>query len=128
MCIRAIMLRLSSNKMRRYLKRGLEILKQNKSAVLTALWMVTIGYIVLFEIQSDIIILGILGPYIISIFFYRLKSTVSFVFCFFILAFMSIEFIFTGVSKHTEKAAVLLFLFKAIGILQQLFFERNEKP
>lgn len=99
-------------------------LRENKPVALTAIWMVIIGDIIFSPEKSDLVIFGILGSYVITILFYKKKSKSTFSFCFFILGLLFIEFVFTGASQYTEKAAVWLFLFMAIGILQELLEKR----
>lgn len=111
------------------MKNGLSLLfsflRQNKSGALTATWLMLTADIFSGEIQSDLIIAGILGLYIFFIRILKLNSKVTFLFCFFIIGLLFIEFIFTGISEHTEKAAVWLFLFMAIGILQELMIRKK---
>ena len=77
--------------------------------------------------KSDVIIFGVLGLYLFSINFYKLKTKTTFLICFFILGAFSIQFIFGDISDHTEKAAVWLFLFLFTGIIQELWQLQNEK-
>lgn len=102
------------------LKLLFSVLRQNKSGALTAIGLILTGDIFSPQTQSDLIILIILGLYVFFIKVFNLKSKVTFLFCFFILGLLLIEFIFTGVSEHSEKASVWLFLFIATGILQEL--------
>ena len=111
--------------MKKILKLLFSVLRQNKSGALTAICLILIGNIFSTEIQSDLIIFGILGLYIFFINVFKLKSKVTFLFCFFILGLLFIEFVFTGVSIHTEKVAVWLFLFMATGILQELVLNKK---
>ena len=106
--------------MKKYINSWLTIIKQNKSAVFTAFLLMVFGDIFFWQVQSDILIFGILGLYILIIKSFKLESKITFSFCFFILGFLFIGFVFTGTSINTEKAAVFLFFFMAIGILQKL--------
>ena len=102
------------------LKSWVLLLKQNKIAVLTAVWLTVLGDISFSQIRSDVFIFGILGLYILVIRVFKLKSKATFSLCFFVLGLLLIEFVSTGVSEHTEKAAVWLFLFMTIGIVQEV--------
>lgn len=95
-------------------------LRNNKPVVITVISLIIIEYVSLIETDSDLITLGILGSYIYVIYFYKLKSKTTFSFCFFVLFLLFVEFVVTGTSVNTEKAAVFLFFFMAIGIVQEL--------
>lgn len=112
---------------KQYLKDKLSLLKNYRSAILTAIVLIIASDIISSNIKSDIITFGILGLYMCVIYFYRLKSKTTFLICFFILTAFSILFIFTSTSKSTEKAAVWLFLFLFTGIIQELWQTKNEK-
>lgn len=103
----------------------LPIVKKNKPIGLTVIWIAVIGDIIFGQIQSDLIFFGILGLYFIAISIYKLNSKATFLFCFFILGLLFIEFLFTGPSPSAEKASVWLFLFMATGILQEIFFNKR---
>ncbi len=105
---------------KQYIKYVIHVLKENKITVLTVIYLGIISDILFFQQRSDFVIFGILGVYAIAIWMYGLKSKLTFQFCLFILSIMYIEFIFIGTSLQTEKAAVWLFLFTAIGIVQQI--------
>lgn len=96
------------------------LLLKNKEVVLTIISLIVIADIFLIKESSDIRIFAILAVYIASILFYRLKSKFTFLLCFLILASMYVEFVISGTSEGTEKAAVWLFFFLAIGIIQNL--------
>lgn len=112
---------------RQYLKNKLSYLKNYKSSMLTAIVLIIIGDIFLSDTKSDAVVFGILGLYLFSINFYKLKAKTTFLICFFILAAFSIQFIFSNTSDYTEKAAVWLFLFLFTGIIQELWQLKNEK-
>ncbi len=112
--------------MKKNLKSWLSILQQNKPAVFTAFSLVILGDILFSTIHADAFIFGILVAYILLIKLLTLKSKTTFSFCLFILGIFFFVFVFTGLSKHTEKAGVWLFLFMAIGIIQELLPYKNE--
>lgn len=95
------------------------LLLENKKVILTIITLVIIADIFLIKENSDIRIFVILAVYIASILFYRLKSKFTFLLCFLILASMYVEFVVSGTSEGTEKAAVWFFFFLLIGIVQQ---------
>ncbi len=96
------------------------VLRQNKQVVLTSILLGVLGDILLIKDDSDLRIFGLLGLYFASILFYKIKSRFTFAICLIILAVMYIAFILSGTSEQTEKAAVWLFFFMLIGIIQQL--------
>lgn len=106
--------------MKKYFQSWLGALKNNKPVAITVISLIIIEYVSLVETESDLITLEILGLYILVVYFYRLKSKVTFLFCFFILFLLGIEFVITGTSINTEKSALFLYFFLAIGILQEL--------
>jgi len=94
-------------------------LKENKKIAL-ALLVVSIFIDIFFvKISSDIVIFGILLLYGIFIKMFQIKSRRTFLLCLALLFTMFINFLFTGTSVSTEKAAVWLVLFMALGIFQQ---------
>ena len=90
-----------------------------KAVVLATIFLSIIADILIVADGSDFRIYGILALYILGILFYKLNSSTTFRLALVLLALMFIEFIFTGTSQKTEKAAVWLFFFVAIGIIQQ---------
>lgn len=103
----------------KYFNKALLLLINNKIIVLTLIFLAIIADILLIEGSLDIRIFGILGIYLISIFFYKLKSRLTFLFSLVLLGVIFISFILTKTSASTEKAAVWLFLFLLIGTVQQ---------
>jgi len=103
-----------------YGKKSVLWLKDNKPVVLSVIFLGIIADPLFITGNSDIRIFGILGLYITAVFFYKLKSRLTFLFGLVLLGIMYIEFLFTGTSPATEKAAVWLYLFLAIGIIQKL--------
>lgn len=94
-------------------------LKENKK-IAFALLVVSIFVDIFFvKMSSDIVIFGILLLYGIFIKIFQIKSRRTFLLCLALLAAMFVNFLFTGTSVSTEKAAVWLILFMALGIFQQ---------
>lgn len=94
-------------------------IKNNKSSVLTVLFISVFVDVVLIQEDSDLLTFPVLAFYITAIRFYKLKSNVTFLFCLCLLLIMFISFLLSGTSLKTEKTAVLIILFTAIGIGQQ---------
>jgi len=90
-----------------------------KTVILTTIFLSVIADIVFIVGGSDFMIYGILILYIVSILFYRLSSRTTFRLSLILLGVMFLEFIFSGTSQKTEKAAVWIFFFLAVGIIQQ---------
>lgn len=91
-----------------------------KQVVLTLI-VLLIGTDVLFlKGSSDIRIFGILGIYVSVILIYKLSSNFTFFMGLISLSLMYILFLITGTSPSTEKAAVWLFFFLGIGMIQRL--------
>ena len=78
------------------------------------------------ESSSDVVFFGVVGLYIGAVFFYKLYSKLTFLFCFALLVVIFSEYIFTGASLKTEKTSVWFFLFLTIGIIQQ--WREDKKP
>ncbi len=95
------------------------LLGNSSTAVLTFIFLGIIFNCVFVESSSDIIFFGLLGVYIGSVLFYRLRSKLTFIFCLVLLIIMFIEYLFTGTALKTEKTAVWFFLFMTTGIVQQ---------
>ena len=102
-----------------YGKKSVLWLKDNKPVVLSVIFLGILADPIFITGNSDLRIFGILGLYITAVFFYKLKSRLTFLFGLVLLAIMYIEFLFTGASPATEKAAVWLFFFLLLGIIQQ---------
>ena len=112
---------------KQFMKDNFSYLKNYKSSMLTVIVLIIMIDIFFSNTKSDVIIFGVLGLYLFSINFYKLKTKTTFLICFFILGAFFIQFIFGGTSDHTEKAAVWLFLFLFTGIIQELWQLQNEK-
>ena len=109
------------------IKRVTSFLEKYHVGVLTAFYLAVLGDVVLVEESSDFIIFGLLIVYLFLVRFYDLSAKRAFFFCFILVGLMFTEFIFTGISSRTDKAAVWLFLFLGVGIMQELWQTRNEK-
>lgn len=95
------------------------ILTTIKPIFLTIVPLIVIGDIVVIPNSSDIIIFSTLFFYIVCISLFRLKSRMTFFLALGILIIMYIEYLISGPSTNAEKAAVWLFVFLTVGILQQ---------
>ncbi|MBI3380148.1 hypothetical protein HY029_05325 [Candidatus Gottesmanbacteria bacterium] len=101
-------------------KKVLNILQQYKQVILTAIFLGICADILFLKESSDLRIFTILGIYIASISFFKLSSRFTFILCLLVLAIMYVEFLLTGPSENTEKAAVWLFFLIGTGVVQQL--------
>ena len=94
-------------------------LKENKKVNLFLLVVYIFVDIFFVKVSSDFVIFGILLLYGIFIKMFQIKSRRTFLLCLALLIAMFINFLSTGTSIPTEKAAVWLVLFMALGIFQQ---------
>ncbi len=94
-------------------------LRENKKTVLTLLILFIVVESISLRLSSDFVIFGTLLLYRFFIKIFRMKSAFTFLLCLGFLILMSIEYLFTGASISTEKAAVWLILFLGIGVIQQ---------
>ena len=94
-------------------------LKENKKVVLALLVVAIFLDIFFVKTSSDFVIFGILLLYGISAKSYRLKARETFLLCLGLLGAMFISFLTSAASIPTEKAAVWLVLFMALGVFQQ---------
>ena len=101
------------------IKKTTDFLKKNKRIILSLISISIFVDIFLIKTSSDIIIFSILLLYGIFTKISQIKSKRTFLLCLAILTAMFINYLFTGPSIPTEKAAVWLFLFLALGIFQQ---------
>lgn len=104
---------------KKYFNSGLLLFRKNKLVVLTILLLGVVGDIFFISGSSDLRIFSIITLYVIGIWLYKLNSRIIFLLCLVLLGIMFIEFLLSGTSERTEKAAVWLVLFLAIGIIQQ---------
>ncbi len=101
------------------LKKITAFLKENKKTTLAMLVLAIFVDIFFVKVSSDVVIFGILLLYGIFVKIFQIKSRRTFLLCLALLAAMFINFLFTGPSIPTEKAAVWLILFLGFGIIQQ---------
>lgn len=101
------------------IKRAISFLKEKKKLIIFAL-IIIIGIDIFFVLESsDFVIFGVLLLYGVFAKMFHMKSKVTFLLCLGLLFCMYINFLLTGTSVATEKAAVWLVLFMAMGIFQQ---------
>lgn len=103
----------------KYGKKSVLFFKNNKPVVLSVIFLGILADILFIRGNSDFRIFGILGLYVAASSFYKLKSRLTFLLGLVLLGVMFAEFIFTGTSESTEKAAVWLVFFLLVGIIQQ---------
>ena len=101
-------------------KKVLNMLQRGKQVVLTTIFLGICADILFLKESSDLRIFALLGIYIASIVFYKLSSRFTYILSLFVLVIMYIEFLLTGASENTEKAAVWLFFLMGTGLVQQL--------
>lgn len=101
------------------IRKTFDFLQQNRRVVLV--FLIGIIFIDTFFIKtvSDIVTFGVLLAYGIAAKAYHLKARETFVLCIGLLGAMFVSFVSSGTSIPTEKAAVWLVLFIALGIYQQ---------
>ncbi|RJQ38247.1 hypothetical protein C4559_02120 [Candidatus Microgenomates bacterium] len=97
----------------------ISFLREQKQVILTLIFSAFIIDTIFVPKSSDFIVFGLLVLYILSIWIYKLKSRVSIIFCFIFISIMYLSFLISGSSDRTEKAAVWLFFFFLINIVQQ---------
>lgn len=104
---------------RRAIRNALDVVKQNKRTVLV--FLIGIIFVDSFFVKttSDIVTFGVLLTYGASARMYRLTSRATFLLCLGLLGAMFMSFLTSGTSVPTEKVAVWLVLFMALGIYQQ---------
>ena len=90
-----------------------------KHLVVSLIFLAILTDIIFFLESSDFVIFGILGVYVGCVWFAKIKSNITFLFCLLFLLLMYGMFLFTETSVHTEKAAVWFFLFFVVGIFQK---------
>lgn len=102
-----------------YVNKTLDFLQQNKKVVLVFLIGIIFVDTFFIKTSSDVMTFAVLLAYGISAKTYRLKSRETFSLCLGLLGAMFVSFLMSGASIPTEKAAVWLVLFMALGIYQQ---------
>lgn len=95
-------------------------LDKYRQAILTILSLLIIAETFLIKDNSDLQIFLVLGLYVGCAFFFKLKSNFTLFISLVTLGCMYVQFIISNSSSGTEKAAVLLFFFMFIGIIQQI--------
>lgn len=90
------------------------------TAILSIILLIIIADIFYFLQSSDLIIFGVLGVYLITVWIFKLSSQVSFSFALFFLIIMYSLFLLSDNAANTEKAAVWMVLFLAIGVAQKI--------
>lgn len=101
------------------IKKAYTVCKKYQPAILAVFFLAILGDILYIPDSSDLRTFGVVFFYIACIFMFRLKSKRTFLFCLVLLATMYIEFLLSAGSIKAEKAAVWLFLFLLVGIIQQ---------
>ncbi len=94
-------------------------LSENKKIVLSLAIVAVFVDIFFINTNSDFVIFSILLIYAFFVKIFQIRSRLTFLLCLGLLGAMFINYIFTGTSVATEKAAVWLVLFMALGIFQQ---------
>ncbi len=103
----------------RFSKKTISFLKENKKLIVSILILVIAIDIFYVPESSDYVIFSILIFYGIFVKITKIKSNATFLLCLGLLFAMFFNYLFTSTSVATEKAAVWLVLFLAIGIFQQ---------
>lgn len=94
-------------------------IKQNKMLFLTLIYAAVLLDALVVSVRSDLITFTLLGLYVFLINVYSLKSKNAFSFCLVLLLVMYSNILLIGPEFHTEKVAVWLVLFMAVGIIKQ---------
>lgn len=100
-------------------KKATAFLKDNKKTVLTLLTAFILADTLFVKSSSDLVIFSVLLLYGIFIKIFKINSGQTFLLCLALLVVMSVDYLFTGASISTEKAAVWFILFLGIGAIQQ---------
>lgn len=101
------------------MKKILFFLKENKKTILTLYVIAIFADIIFLNKSSDLIIFSILVLYLFFIKIFQIKSKSTFLLSLVLLTTMFFNYIFTGASALTEKAAVWFVLFLIAGVIQQ---------
>lgn len=102
-----------------FLKKTISFLKENKKLIVSILILLISIDIFYAPESSDYVIFSILIFYGIFVKITKIKSNTTFLLCLGLLFAMFFNYLFTSTSVATEKAAVWLVLFLAVGIFQQ---------
>lgn len=102
-----------------HIKKILDFLEQNRRVVFVLLIGIIFIDILFAKISSDLVTFSVLLAYGISAKTYQLRPRETFLLCLWLLMAMFVSFVMSGASVPTEKAAVWLVSFMALGIYQQ---------
>lgn len=102
-----------------HIKKSVSFLKENKKIALAILLITIFADIFFIETNSDIVIFSVLILYFFTTKVTQVKSRKTFLLCLALLCAMFISYLLNGTAVPTEKAAVWLVLFMALGIYQQ---------
>lgn len=98
---------------------------KNKPIFIILFLLALIGDIFFTSTNSDLTFFGLTLLLVLIILFYKIKSRYTFMLCLILLMIMYYMFLTQGTSVQTEKVAVWIVLFMAVGIGKQWF--ENEK-
>ena len=101
------------------MKKIASFLKENKKTVLSFFITAIAGDILFFKKSSDYFTFGMLILYLFFLKIFQIKSKSTFLLCLVLLSAMFIDYLFSGASVATEKAAVWFILFLIVGVIQQ---------
>ncbi len=104
---------------KRFLKKITDFIKENNKILLIILIFALLIDIFSLKRNMDFIIFGLLLFYGILVKISHVKSKFTFLLCLALLGVMFVDFIITGTSVSTEKAAVWFILFLGFGIIHQ---------
>lgn len=90
------------------------------TAILSIILLVIVVDIFYFMQSSDLIIFGVLGMYLITVWIFKLSSRVTFSFALCLLIITYSLFLLSDKAANTEKAAVWMVLFLAIGVVSKI--------
>lgn len=100
--------------------------KDHKFFFLCLLFFAIVAESIMFPVSSDIRFVAVIGFYLYLAKQYNLKSQATFIFVLFLFLFSYIFYVFTQTSAFyqttspaTEKAAVWVFLFFVLGVIQK---------
>jgi len=102
-----------------YFKKITGFIKENKKTFLTVIVIAIFADVLFFKESSDSVIFGYLFLYAILVITAQIKSRFTFLLSLCLLGIMFVDFIISGTSIATEKAAVWFILFLGFGIIHQ---------
>jgi len=103
----------------KYLHSGEKILREYKTVVISFFLLSLFVDIAFLTDNSDIRFFILIPIYIIASRTYRFTSKRTFLLCFILTIIMGLLYLFIGPVGPTEKTAVWIYLFLAVGIIQQ---------